>query len=104
MPTGPSSEIPPRTEKRTRIEGKLAPFPITSGVKKLSIIPTKIAAQIKRPTADVVSPVTKRKIIAGTDTKAVPKVGRREVTAATTPHKAALGIPKSQNQKPKSAP
>ena len=88
MPTGPKSEIPPSTEKRIKREDIFIFLLTISGPKKLSIIPTITTAQIKRPTADVVFPVTKRKIIAGTETKEVPKVGIRDATAATTPQRA----------------
>ena len=104
MPTGPKSEIPPSTEKRIKRGGMFVFPPTTSGLKKLSIAPTTIVAQTKRPIADVISPVKKRKIIAGIETKAVPKVGIREETAATTPQSAGLGILKNQSPKPINVP
>src|SRR3989344_5761691 len=92
MPAGPKSEIPPKTERRTKRGGIFVLPPTTSGVKKLSIVPTRIVAQIRRPIAEVTFPVKKRKIIAGTETKEVPKVGIRELIAATTPQSAGRPI------------
>ena len=104
IPTGPKSETPPNTEKRIKIEGKFIRFPTMSGPKKLSISPTMITAHAKRPIASPVLPVVNRKIIAGTDTKAVPKVGMKDKMAAITPHRAPFGMPKIQNPIPSSIP
>src|SRR3989338_10254019 len=100
MPTGPKNEIPPSTENKIKSGGILIFFPTINGLKTLSIIPTTITDQIKSPSAKVVFPTIKRKIIAGIDTNAVPKVGIKDKTAATTPQSAGLGILKSQSPNP----
>src|SRR3989344_8564184 len=91
MPTGPNSEMPPSTAKRIKRGGMFVFLDTKIGLKKLSIIPTTIIAQSKSPTADAVLPVAKRKSIAGRETREVPKVGNKEVTAATTPQSAPFG-------------
>ena len=104
MPTGPKSEIPPSTEKRIKREDMFIFLLTIIGPSRLSIIPTMTTAQIKRPIPAAVCPVAKRKIIEGTDTKEVPKVGMRDVIAATTPQSAAFGIPKIQSPNPNKTP
>ena len=93
IPTGPKRAIPPKTEKRIKKGGTFILLPIMYGVKKLSIVPTIMIDQTARPTAETMWSVAKRKIIAGTETIAVPTDGMREVMAATTPQMAAFCTP-----------
>ena len=79
-------------------------LPITSGLKKLSIAPTRIADQAAIPIAPQVFPVEKRKMMDGTETKAVPIVGKSEENIATNPQRAGFGTPKSANPIPMSNP
>src|SRR3989344_6555617 len=103
-PTGPKSEIPPNTEKRIKRWEIFVRLLIKRGPKKLSIIPTTTTDQTRRPIAEGIAPVKKRKRIAGTETKAVPTVGIREATAATSPQTAGFGILKNQSPAPISTP
>lgn len=85
--------------------GDICIFPlITMGFKMLSTVPTIAIAQIKRPIAEAVLPVIKRKIIAGTETNAVPIIGISEATAATTPQRAAFGTPNNHSPVPINIP
>ena len=51
IPSGPKSEIPPKTENKIRRGGISIFLPIKRGVKKLSIVETTTIAQIRRPMA-----------------------------------------------------
>ncbi len=96
-PTGPKRDIPPSTEKSITNGGTFILPPIKWGFKILSTVPTTTIAHIRRPIAEVVLPVAKRKIIAGAETKAVPTIGISEPMAATTPQSAGFAIPKIQS-------
>ena len=98
MPTGPKSEIPPKTEKRIKRGGRFILLPTTIGFNILSIVPTITTAQIKRPRAFMVCPVAKRNIIAGIETRPLPIAGTSAVIIATKPQSAGFGTP--NNAKP----
>lgn len=97
MPTGPSSEIPPKTENKIRMGCKSILLPTITGFKILSIVPTNAIPQIARPIALTMFPVAKRNIMAGMVTSPLPIVGMRAVIMATKPQRAGLGTPKIAN-------
>src|SRR3989344_2616287 len=78
--------------------------PTMKGVRRLSINPTAAKAQTPSPIASGVCPDIRRNIMAGTETKAVPIVGTREHTLATTPQSAAFGTPKIKSPNPITSP
>lgn len=67
------------------------------GLNMLSIVPTIIIDQIRRPRAWSGIPVKNRNNIAGTVTTDVPIVGIKDATAATIAQIMALGTPKTVN-------
>ena len=104
MPTGPKSEIPPKTENKIKRGGRFILLPTITGLNKLSIIPTITTAQAKSPIASIVLPVTKRNIIAGTEIMAVPILGTNEVIIVTNPQSAGLGTPNKARPRPINIP
>ena len=62
IPTGPKSEMPPKTEKRIKNGGIFILCPTMYGFKTLSPVPTIKIAQISRPIARPVCPVKKKTI------------------------------------------
>src|SRR3989344_7785773 len=95
-PTGPKSEIPPKTANKIRSGGMFILLLKKSGLRKLSTIPTIIIDQIKKPMAEAVLPIRKRKMKAGIETRAVPIIGIKEAIAATTPQSAGCGTLKKE--------
>ena len=91
MPTGPKTEIPPKTENKIKNGGTSILCPTMYGFNTLSPLPTINIAQIKRPIDEPVCPMAKRKITAGTETIAVPRGGTMEAIPAITAQIAGLG-------------
>ena len=94
IPIGPKSAIPPNTERSTSNGCNCRFFPRSFGPNKLSISPTASIPQIKSPIAEMIFPITKRYIIPGTITRAVPNPGIRAAITVIVPQRTLLGIPK----------
>ena len=97
IPSGPISEIAPKIENKINKDGISVSLEMIYGLKILSIVPTRTIDQMRRPTACNGMPVKNKKSIAGIETIAVPIVGTKDATAATTAQITAFGTPNTIN-------